>query len=781
MNPLNRLQLKGKLLVLGVLPAAILAIILAVYFTSSRLTEMYDLFQEKEINLAVALANSSVHGVFSGDKESLTQSISSFVQEKDVLVITITDDQNRQLAQVQKQFSSKSNNDSVITKRPIRINPISDSDELGELFFKTDNKSDIIGFVTLQSSLKNINQRENDILLNSLYITLLSLLIIAIIAYRIGKAIGQPILNLTNDVTQIKKGQYKLSPHRFSTHDEISILSLGIRDMAHEIETNQFRQRRKIREATQELEKQNLQLSTAQKSIIKSAEAKSKFISHISHEIRTPLNGIIGFLDFIEQTTLTKEQQKLVNASIISSKNLHQIINDVLDLAQLEAGKVKITKKIFHLKSMMENTLSTLAILATENNAVIDYQHDSALPAYISQDPTKLGQILLNLVSNAIKFSPNSTITVQLKLHDELPDQLDCSVIDKGVGISKQNHKELFKEFSQFESSSYEKGSGLGLSITQKIIAALNGKITVKSSIGKGSTFQFSVPFLSAAPPISKSPINGLWNTAYLSLSGINILVADDNEINRQLLIHLLEKQNATVECANDGKQAYEAAQQKRYDLILLDLRMPFKMGHEVLADIRSSELQLNHSTPAIAITAHVTSGVERANHINNFDGYLVKPIDHNELLHLICQLLNDANYTQKLKADEPSSQHSSKQSLQVFDLQATLSSMGNNPILVEQIVTKFLTELPTQIQTLKSALAKDDAEQAAEIVHNIHGSAAYCGTTLLKSCSKVLEKSLRNNSTNKIKSEVDNFFNQTTQLITKKDDIISSIQKSPK
>lgn len=784
MKPLNRLQLRGKLLVLGVLPAAILAIVLAGYFTNSRVTEMYELFQEKEVNLAVAVANISVYGVFSGDKESLTKSINSFIQDKDVQIITITDDENNHLVQVQKQNISKSDNNFIITKRPIIINTAADNDEIGELFFQNNKQSNIVGYVTLQSSLNNISQRQNEVLLNSLYITFLSLLVIAFIAYNIGKAIGKPILNLAKDVSKIKQGQYKLPVRNFSARDEISILSHGIHDMAHELETNQFRQQQKIREATKELKKQNIQLNTAQKNILKTAEAKSKFISHISHEIRTPLNGIIGFLDFIEQTPLTEEQQKLVNASIISSKNLHQIINDVLDLAQLEAGKVKIAKKTFHLKSMMENTLSTMAILATENNVIIDYQHDDALPTHIIQDPTKLTQILLNLISNAIKFSPNSTISVQLNLHKELPNQLDCSVIDKGVGISKQNHKKLFEEFTQFESSSYEKGTGLGLSITQKIIAALNGKITVKSTLGKGSTFRFNLPFIPAENnPTTASSLkatNDALETVYLCLSGINVLAADDNQINRQLIKYLFSKQNVIVDCVNDGQQAYEAAQQKKYDLMLLDLRMPFKMGHEVLDEIRSNEQQLNHSTPAVAITAHVTSGIERAMHINNFDGYLVKPIEHGELLHLACQLLTTANCTQKTFNEKQVTQNSSKQTLQTFNLQAALSSMGNNPVLVEQMMTKFLTELPNQIQTLKSELANDNAEQAADIIHNIHGSAAYCGTTLLKSCAKVLEESLRNDLTNDISPEIEKFFDQANHLITIKNDIIATIKKSP-
>ena len=203
-------------------------------------------------------------------------------------------------------------------------------------------------------------------------------------------------------------------------------------------------------------------------------------------------------------------------------------------------------------------------------------------------------------------------------------------------------------------------------------------------------------------------------------------------------------------------------------------------MGHEVLDDIRSSERQLNHSTPAIAITAHVTSGIERAKHINNFDGYLVKPIDHGELLHLASQLLITANCTKINFNEKQVTQSSSKQTLQTFNLQAALSSMGNNPVLVEQMMTKFLTELPNQIQTLKSELANDNAEQAADIIHNIHGSAAYCGTTLLKSCAKVLEESLRNDLANDISPEIDNFFDQANHLITLKNDIIATIKKSP-
>ncbi|PCI67269.1 MAG: hybrid sensor histidine kinase/response regulator [Piscirickettsiaceae bacterium] len=762
---------------MGVLPAAILAIILAVYFTNSRLMEVKELFEEKEKNLAIAVAKSSVYGVFSGDTQLLTNIINSVIVDPDVLSIEITDNKNKQLVHITKNNQKTPLKDIIETTQTIEIEPAANDDEMGDVFFGSITKTNIIGHLTIRSSINGIKKRQSEILLNSSYITLFSLLIIAFIAHRIGKTIGQPILSLSEDVIKIKKGQYKLPERTFTNQDEISLLSQGIRDMAHELETNQFQQQRKIHDATRELERQNLQLLTAHKKITKISDAKSTFVSHISHEIRTPLNGIIGFLDIIEQTPLTDEQQKLVQASITSSKNLHQIINDVLDLAQLEAGKVRINKTNFPLKSTIQDSLTTLTIQASNNNVIIDLNYDESLPAVIHQDPIKLNQIILNLVGNAIKFSPNSTVTVKVQPHAEYSKKIDICVIDHGIGISEDNLSELFKEFTQFDVTTFDKGSGLGLAITQNIISALNGTLHVNSTLGQGTTFQFYLPYTSVKDSYSTINQNSTSSPILSDLTGINILAADDNDINRLLLTHLLEKQKAIVHCVNDGQQALDAASQKKYDLLLFDLRMPYKHGHEVLRDIRIDEQHVNYSTPAIAITAHVTSGIERANHINNFDGYLVKPIDRLELLNLVQQLLDNELTPFSIPAAAPPT---SIPALQTFDLKAALTSMGNDIVLVEQMINKFIANLPAQLKTFKDELANDNNDTAADIVHQIHGSAAYCGTTLLKSSAKILEEALRDSSSNINDETISDFIHQAERLIAMEKDILSIIKESP-
>ncbi|PCI19003.1 MAG: hybrid sensor histidine kinase/response regulator [Piscirickettsiaceae bacterium] len=782
MNYLNNLQLRGKLLVLGVLPAAILAIVLALYFTNSRLNEVEQLFEEKEKNLAFALAKSSVYGVFSGDKKLLENIIKSVIVESEILSISISDQNNNQLVHISKNKNNQahSNNDTITISQAIEMEPADNSDEMGSLFFQNSTIKNVIGRVTIQSSTSAIKQRQNKILLNSLYITFFSLLVIAFIAYNIGKMIERPILRLSKDVMKIKSGEYQLPPLNINSKDEIASLSIGIRDMAHELETNHLQQQKKIREATQELKAQNQRLNTAQNKILKTVEAKSRFISHISHEIRTPLNGIIGFLDLIQQTKLTDEQQKLIAASIISSKNLHQIINEVLDLAQLEAGKVKLNKKNFHLKKTIEDVLSTLSFQAKESNVTIHFLLDDLLPTYIHQDPIKFGQILLNLVNNAIKFSPNSTVTLKVTLLDEAPNQLDCYIIDQGIGISEKNLTELFNDFTQFSNTATNTGSGLGLSITKSIVKAVNGTLSVKSILGKGSTFRFSFPYTPVVDSYSNISNDSSVKSVACDLSGIHILIADDNDINSELLTHILKKHNASISCTKDGQQTIESTQQIKYDLLLLDLRMPFKMGHEVLHEIRSNKQHLNFSTPAIAITAHVTSGIERANHINNFDGYLVKPIDQIELLNLIQQLLDNPNSSAESFFTPNKNSNIKQQPLALFDYQAALLSMGQDTHLVGMMVDRFISELPQQIQQLKDELTNENKDKAADIVHQIHGSAAYCGTTWLKHSAKILEDDLRSHSLEKDSHVIDDFLQQAHQLIFEKDKILILIKESP-
>jgi len=782
MSLLDRFQLKNKLLLLGVIPAAALAVILATYLTSTRLTDMYDLLHKTNENLANSVAESSVNGVFSGDLDALNNIISAAINEPDLISISITSKRGTTLAYATSEIATPT----LISKpskkivQSIQLKPISHADEFDDLLVGRLTETDeTIGYVTLTFSYNAIQQRQLDILLNTCYITLLLLIIIGFIAKFISTTIARPILQLTTDVNHITHGNY--TPPRISTisskKDEIAILANGVHKMAHQIKGHQQIQEKKVREATDELRLQNDKLFSAQAEIVKSVEAKSRFISHISHEIRTPLNGIIGFLEIIQKTELDNDQIKLVNASHLSSKNLHTIINEVLDFAQLEAGKIIINKSNFQLKKTIEDTLLLLSTQADQNGVTLDYQHDNNAPDFINQDCVKFGQILTNLIGNAIKFSQHSTVTILLKISPIKNNQLEISICDRGIGITEENIQQLFKEYSQLSNLTSGQGTGLGLVITKRIIDALHGTIDVKSKIGQGSTFTFTLPFTNVKDSYSIMSRPSSYIAPLPDLTAKKILVADDNEINRLLLSNLLERQHANVTCVNDGQQALDLANQQDFDLMLLDLRMPLKMGNEVLFEIRNKPTKPNYKTPAVAITAHITSGEEKAHHISSFDGYLIKPIDQVQFFTLIEQLLNEHD-----RETQPfvSSQKNSRSCLsnKPFDYDIAKASMNADPVFMLLMLEKFFSELAKQNDSVSKLVKQSSYKDAAEIVHKVHGSAAYCGTPLLKLSSKQLEISLRMGDMKDIPLAHKEFCLNIETLLALADSVLNSLKK---
>ncbi len=786
MNLFNRLQLSNKLLLLGVLPAATLAFILAAYLTSTRLNDMYELLHKTNENLSHSIAESSLNSVFSGNLDSLDNIVRSAINEPDVISIQITNKRGTVLAQASNHIATPT----LLTLPPKRITQainlksINQTDDFDDLLVGPHQETnEVIGYVILTLSYNSIQQRQQDILLNTIFITLLLLFIIGFIAKYISSLISRPILQLTSDVKNISQGNY--TPPANSTHpdnkDEVSTLAHGIDEMAHQINDHKQIQEQKILEATQELRLQNDKLFSAQAEIVKSAEAKLRFISHISHEIRTPLNGIIGFLEIIQQTQLDSNQVKLVNASYSSSKNLHTIINEVLDFAQLEAGKIIINKTNFNPKDTIQDALLLLTSQAQDNGVTLEYQQQENLPKIIHQDRVKFGQILINLLGNAIKFTHHASVTVKLSLNPQKNNTLEISIIDQGIGISKHNIKQLFKEYSQLDNDTREQGSGLGLAITKQIIDALHGSIMVESSLGKGSTFTVNLPFThvkdnyisgdTATPDITSLP----------NLSPLSILVADDNEINRLLLTHLLERQHAKVSCVNDGQQAVDLAQQQRFDLILLDLKMPIKMGSEALLEIRSQADNLNYKTPAIAITAHITSGEERAHHISSFDGYLIKPIEQQKFFQLVEQLINEHDYdTQPFIS--PKKNNNSNLSNKPFVYELAKKSMNADPLFMSIMLEKFFSELPKYETSISKLIMQGDFKEAAAIVHKAHGSAAYCGTPSIKLSAKQLEEALASSDKQQIKKAHTRFCRNIKTLLGLKIDILTLLgNESPK
>ncbi|CAN5424333.1 hypothetical protein BH10BDE1_BH10BDE1_04450 [soil metagenome] len=367
------------------------------------------------------------------------------------------------------------------------------------------------------------------------------------------------------------------------------------------------------------------------------SHAKSAFLANMSHEIRTPLGSVMGFAGLLKEDGLTKNQV-FDYATIIerSSQHLLRIIDDILDLTKVESGKMVIEKIEFSLVELLADFSSMAAMKARENGTDFLFNSQSAVPEFVTSDPTRLRQILSNVVGNAIKFTDNGHVELSVSFSGHI---LNLKVTDTGRGISDDQRKHLFLAFSQADSSTTRKygGTGLGLVITKKLCQALGGDfLLLDSEIGKGSTFEASltvgvpvdvklVPLATAKAVVSES-------ASQKDLRGLEVLLVEDSPDNQFLVQQMLSKSGARLTMANDGAAGVAAALAHRFDVILMDIQMPIMDGHEAVRTLRSK----GYSAPIVALTAHAMKEERERAVQSGFSHFLTKPINRKNLLDLL-------------------------------------------------------------------------------------------------------------------------------------------------
>ncbi len=390
-----------------------------------------------------------------------------------------------------------------------------------------------------------------------------------------------------------------------------------------------------------ERKKAALKLVTAKKKAEAASEAKSKFLATISHEVRTPLNGVIGILGMLKDTGLTEEQERLLKTGRQSSQSLLGLINDILDFSKLEAGKLSLQTGSFSTEEIIKSVYSIIGPRAQSKGLEVSYNIDPEVPPVLIGDPDRLGQVLMNLAWNAVKFTLSGFVKLNLELADtsQDPPVYRFSVVDSGGGIPKDKQEDVFSEFETLDAGYSRKfgGTGLGLAICKALVTAMGGRIGVHSEEGIGSTFWFEVAMETGQSRLVPTEENDDHLPVTSAIAGTHILVAEDVATNQLIVADMLERMGCTVDVVSDGTEAVRSLDQRSYDAILMDVSMPEMDGVEATKIVRARDDE-HAATPIIGVTAYAFDEDREKLLAAGMNDVVSKPISRSTLYQSLCR-----------------------------------------------------------------------------------------------------------------------------------------------